>query len=99
IFQIPAEMAERGSLFMLKVQGNRIINAGILNGDYVIVKQQNDAINGDMVVALLNSEATVKRFYKEKDHIRLQPENDAMSPIITDNAIILGKVIGLYRYY
>ncbi|NLY67675.1 MAG: transcriptional repressor LexA [Tissierellia bacterium] len=98
-FPIPAEMAERGSLFMLKVQGDSMINAGILNGDYVIVKQQNDAINGDIVVALLDNEATVKRFYKEKDHIRLQPENDAMSPIITDNAIILGKVIGLYRYY
>lgn len=98
-FPVPAEMAERGSIFMLKVQGDSMINAGILDGDYVIVKQQNDAINGDIVVALLDNEATVKRFYKEKDHIRLQPENEVMSPIITNNAIILGKVIGLYRYY
>lgn len=98
-FPVPAEMVERGPLFMLKVQGDSMINAGILSGDYVIVKQQNDAINGDIVVALLDDEATVKRFYKEKDYIRLQPENDVMSPIITKDAVILGKVIGLYRIF
>lgn len=96
-FPVPAELAERGPLFMLKVQGDSMINAGILSGDFVIVKQQNDAINGDIVVALIDDEATVKRFYKEKDYIRLKPENDAMSPIITKSAVILGKVIGLYR--
>lgn len=98
-FPVPIELAERGPLFMLKVQGESMINAGILSGDYVIVKQQNDAINGDIVVALLDDEATVKRFFKEKDCIRLQPENDAMSPILVKDAIILGKVIGLYRRF
>lgn len=98
-FPVPAEMAERGSLFMLKVQGNSMINSGILSGDYVIVKQQNDAVNGDIIVALLDDEATIKRFFKEKDYIRLQPENDAMDPIIIKDVLILGKVIGLYRNF
>lgn len=98
-FPIPIEMAERGSLFMLKVQGSSMINAGILDGDYVLVKQQNDAINGDIVVALLEEEATIKRFYKEKNYVRLQPENDTMSPILVKDVVILGKVIGLYRRF
>lgn len=98
-FPVPVEMAERGSLFMLKVQGDSMINAGILDGDFVIVKQQKDAINGDIVVALLEDEATIKRFYKEKDHVRLQPENETMSPIIVKDVMILGKVIGLFRRF
>lgn len=98
-FPVPVEMAERGSLFMLKVQGDSMINAGILDGDYVIVKQQKDAINGDIVVALLEDDATIKRFYKEKDYVRLQPENDTMSPIIVKDVMILGKVIGLFRRF
>lgn len=76
-----------------------MINAGILDGDFVIVKQQKDAINGDIVVALLEDEATIKRFYKEKDHVRLQPENETMSPIIVKDVMILGKVIGLFRRF
>jgi repressor LexA len=96
-FPVPIEMAERGPLFMLKVQGESMIEAGIYNDDYVLVKQQNDAINGDIVVALLEDEATVKRFFKEKEYVRLQPENITMSPILTKNVTILGKVIGLYR--
>ena len=96
-FPVPIEMAERGPLFMLRGQGESMIEAGIYNNDYVLVKQQNDAINGDIVVALLEDEATVKRFFKEKDYIRLQPENEAMSPILTKNVTVLGKVIGLYR--
>lgn len=96
-FPIPVELAEKGSLFMLRIQGESMIGAGIFDNDFVLVKQQNSADNGDIVVALLEEEATVKRFFKEKDYIRLQPENDAMSPIIATNVQILGKVIGLYR--
>lgn len=96
-FPVPIEMAERGPLFMLQVRGDSMIEAGILDGDYVIVKQQNDAINGDIVIALIENEATVKRFFKEKDYVRLQPENEAMSPILVKNVTILGKVIGLFR--
>lgn len=96
-YPVPIDMAERGPLFILKVQGDSMINAGILNDDYVLVKQQNQAVNGDIVVALLEDEATIKRFFKEKDHIRLQPENESMSPILTKNVTVLGKVIGLYR--
>lgn len=96
-FPVPIEMAERGSLFMLKIEGDSMIDAGIYSDDYVLVKQQNDANNGDIVVALIEDEATVKTFYKEKDHIRLQPENSSMEPILTHNVAILGKVIGLYR--
>ena len=98
-FPIPVELAERGPLFMLKVQGDSMIDAGIYNNDYVLVKKQNAAKNGDIVVALIEDEATIKRFFKEKDYIRLQPENQAMSPILTKDVIILGKVIGLYRKF
>ncbi len=82
---------------MLRVKGESMIEAGILNDDYVLVKQQNDAINGDIVVALIEDEATIKRFFKEEDHVRLQPENQSMSPILVKDILILGKVIGLYR--
>lgn len=85
-------------LFILIIDGDSMIEAGILDGDHVIVKQQNTAENGEIVVAMTEDhEATVKRFYKEKDHIRLQPENSSMEPLIFDNVSILGKVIGLYR--
>lgn len=85
-------------VFMLTVQGDSMINAGILDGDYVLVRKQKSANNNDIVVALINNEeATVKRFFKEKDRIRLQPENDGMSPIYSRNVSILGKVIGVFR--
>ena len=86
------------NLFVLIIEGESMIEAGILNGDMVIVKQQNTAQNGEIVVAMTeDDEATVKRFFKEKDHIRLQPENATMEPLILQNITILGKVIGLYR--
>ncbi|WP_342509619.1 transcriptional repressor LexA [Sporosarcina sp. FSL K6-2383] len=86
-------------LFMLEIVGNSMIEAGILNGDHVIVKQQQTAQNGEIVVAMTeDDEATVKRFFKEKDYFRLQPENSSMDPIIVDNVSILGKVVGVYRY-
>ncbi len=83
--------------FILTIQGSSMINAGILDGDYVIVRQQSTAQNGDIVVALIEEEATVKRFFKERDYIRLQPENPAMEPIIVKDVNILGKVIGVFR--
>lgn len=83
--------------FILKVQGESMINAGINDGDYIIVSKQNTATNGQIVVAMIDGEATVKRFYKEKDYIRLQPENDNMDPIISKDVQIIGKVIGLFR--
>ena len=96
-YPVPIDIAQKGSLFILKVQGNSMIEAGILDNDYVLVRQQGQAINGDIIVALLDDEATIKRFYKEKDYVRLQPENSSMSPILTKDVTILGKVIGLYR--
>ena len=96
-FPLPLDFARNKDVFMLKVRGDSMINAGILSGDYVIVSKQPTAVNGDIVVALLDDEATVKTFYNEKTHIRLQPENDALEPIITTTAVILGKVIGVYR--
>lgn len=86
-------------LFALKVRGESMINAGIYEGDVIIVEKTPTARNGEMVVALIDDEATVKTFYKEKDHFRLQPENDFMDPIICDELVILGKVVGLMRYY
>lgn len=83
--------------FVLKVQGQSMINAGINDGDYIIVSKQETARNGQIVVAMIEGEATVKTFYKEKDYIRLQPENDTMEPIISNNVQILGKVVGLFR--
>ncbi|MFD1204235.1 MULTISPECIES: transcriptional repressor LexA [Sporosarcina] len=86
-------------LFMLEIMGESMIDAGILNGDYVIVKQQHTANNGEIVVAMTEEdEATVKRFFKEKNYFRLQPENESMEPIIVDNVSILGKVVGVYRH-
>lgn len=98
-FPIPLEYLPNSKTFMLKVKGESMINKGIFDGDRILVKQQNTAQNGDMVVALIDDSVTVKTFYKEKDHIRLQPENDAMDPILVDNCDILGIVIGLFRIY
>ena len=98
-FPIPAEFMPNAQTFILNVVGESMINAGILDGDKVIVEQTADAKNGDIVVALVDDSATVKRFYKEKDCYRLQPENDYMDPIIVyDQLQILGKVIGVYRF-
>ena len=99
-FPLPEKMAPAGDqVFMLEIMGDSMIEAGILDGDYVVVRQQNTAENGDIVVAMTEDyEATVKRFYKEKNYIRLQPENSTMAPIIVDNVKILGKVIGVYRH-
>ena len=98
-FPIPMEFMPNNQTFMLTVYGESMINAGILDGDKVIVEQTADAQNGDIVVALVDDSATVKRFYKEKDCYRLQPENDYMDPIIVyDQLQILGKVIGVYRF-
>ena len=90
--------SQDGTVFTLKASGESMINKGIYDGDIVIVQKQKVARNGDIVVAMTDEgEATLKTFYKESDHIRLQPENDTMSPIILDNCVILGKAIGLYR--
>ena len=94
---IPEFMLKDGAYFALLVRGDSMIQAGILNGDYLVVKQQNHAFNGDIVVAMVNGDATVKRFYKEKGHFRLQPENDAMQPIVVDEVEVLGKVVTVYR--
>ena len=97
-FPLPSQFVGDNNTFILNVVGDSMIEAGIHNGDYVIVRQQQTANNGDIVVAMTeDDEATVKTFYKEKDHIRLQPENSSMSPILLKNVTILGKVIGLFR--
>lgn len=96
-FPIPAEFIPKEEVFMLNVKGESMVNAGIYDGDQIIVKQQCTASNGEIVVALVDDSATVKRFYKENGHIRLQPENDFMEPIIVDSCEIIGKVIGLIR--
>lgn len=98
-FPIPAEYMPNKDSFMLKVQGESMINAGILNGDTILVQKQSTAENGDMVVALIEDSATVKTFYKEDGHYRLQPENDTMEPIIVDEVSILGKVFGVMRFF
>ena len=100
-FDLPASlMPKSGEVFTLHVSGESMINKGIFDNDYVIVKRQNDAKNGDVVVAMTSeNEVTLKTFYKEKDHIRLQPENDTMEPLIFPNITILGKAIGLYRKF
>lgn len=100
-FPIPSEYMPNNKTFMLVVQGDSMINAGIFNGDYVIVEQQQTTENGQKVVALVEDSATVKTFYKEDGHIRLQPENDTMEPIIVEQDQffqILGKVIGVFRF-
>jgi len=97
-FPLPMDFVQNSSAFMLRVQGESMIEAGIFDKDYILIKQQSTANNGDIVVALLGDEATVKTFYKEKDHIRLQPENKYLDPIIVkDDLSILGKVIGVFR--
>ena len=98
-FNLPSYLVPQNTeVFTLKVNGESMINAGILDDDIVIVKRQKDANNGEIVFAMSdNNEVTLKRFYKEKDHIRLQPENDNLEPIILNNVTILGKAIGLYR--
>ena len=98
-FPIPAEYMPNKQSFMLKVKGESMINAGIFDGDNILVEQQSDASNGDMVVALIDDSATVKTFYKENGHIRLQPENDTMDPIIVPDCEILGKVFGVFRFF
>ena len=100
VYPLPAELIGKdNNCFMLIVRGDSMINAGIHEGDYLIVSEQDDAQDGDIVVALIgNEDATVQRFYKEEDHIRLQPENDEYQPIIAKEVIIRGKVIGLYRH-
>ena len=97
-FPLPADFAHNKDLFMLRVQGESMINAAILDGDMIIVERQTTAKNGDIVVALIDNEnATVKTFYKENGHFRLQPENDHMDPIIVNEVAILGKVVGVFR--
>ena len=98
-FSLPSYLLPKGKeVFTLKVSGTSMINAGILDGDVVIVERRNTARNGEIIVAMTDeNEVTLKTFYKEKDHFRLQPENDTMDPIILNNVIILGKAIGLYR--
>ena len=97
-FPIPLDFVGTGESFMLTVRGESMIEAGILDGDYILVRKQNTANNGEIVVALIGDEATVKTFYKENGHFRLQPENDAFEPIIVNELIILGKVIAVMRY-
>ena len=99
-FPIPIDYIKHNNeVFMLKVTGNSMINAGINDGDYAIIEKRQTAINGEIVVALIENEATIKTFYKEKDHIRLQPENNTLDPIIVDDCVILGKLVGLFRAY
>lgn len=101
-FPVPSRYLGKGTNFMLTVSGESMIEAGIFDGDYILVEQQATANNGDIVVAMIDgfeSEATVKTFYKEKDHIRLQPENSAMTPILVKDVKILGKVKGVFRYF
>ncbi|MBO5160137.1 MAG: transcriptional repressor LexA [Lachnospiraceae bacterium] len=98
-FPIPSEYMPNEETFMLKVKGESMINAGILDGDNILVKRQSYAKNGDMVVALVDDSATVKTFYKEDGHIRLQPENDYMDPIILPDVEIIGKVFGVFRFF
>lgn len=98
-FPLPVEYVPNSETFVLKVKGDSMINAGIHSGDSIFVQSCNSAHNGDIVVALIDDSATVKTFYKEKDHIRLQPENDTMEPIIVKECTILGKVFGVFRLY
>lgn len=98
-FPVPADYMPNQESFMLKVQGESMIEAGIFDGDMLIVKRQETAKNGDIVVALVDDSATVKTFYKEDGHYRLQPENASMEPIIVDHVSILGQVFGVFRFY
>ncbi|MDO4436704.1 MAG: transcriptional repressor LexA [Coriobacteriaceae bacterium] len=96
-FTLPSEIATDSSSFILEVHGDSMINAGIFNGDFIVVREQKSAMNGEIVVAMIDGEATVKTFYKECGRVRLQPENDSMDPIYADNPAILGKVVALMR--
>ena len=94
---LPTSIVGDASSFILRVRGESMINAGIFDGDYIVVKEQHDAHNGEIVVALIDDSATVKTFYRERDRVRLQPENDSMDPIYVDDPIILGRVTALIR--
>ncbi len=98
-FTLPTEIATDASSFVLEVHGNSMINVGIYNGDYIVVREQKSAMNGEIVVAMIDGEATVKTFYKERGRVRLQPENDSMEPIYASNPVILGKVVALMRRF
>ena len=98
-FPVLSENMPSGNAFMLNVRGESMVNIGIYDGDKILVREQSTASNGEIVVALVEDSATVKTFYKEDGHYRLQPENDAMPPIIVDEVEIVGKVVGLYRAY
>ena len=95
--ELPGVIGGEDGDYILRVKGDSMKDAGILEGDFVVVKQADDAVNGEIVVALLEHEATVKRFYREKDRVRLEPENPAYKPIRTKNAQLLGKVVGVFR--
>ncbi|MCI9188623.1 MAG: transcriptional repressor LexA [Lachnospiraceae bacterium] len=98
-FPVPADVVPKGESFILNVRGDSMINAGIFNGDRVFVNSCNTAQNGEIIVALIDDSATVKTFYRENGHIRLQPENDTMDPIIVEDCQILGRVFGVFRFY
>ena len=98
-FMVSPTLFKGDDLFMLTAQGESMINAGIYDGDKIVLRQQSHADNGDIVAALIDDSATIKRFYKENNHYRLQPENDTMEPIIVDHVQILGKVVGLVRKF
>ncbi|CUU48115.1 transcriptional repressor LexA [Clostridium beijerinckii] len=99
-FTLPLDFIKHDrELFMLRVSGESMVNAGIRDNDLAIIESAQTAMNGDIVVALIEDSATIKRFFKEKDHIRLQPENDAMDPIIVDDCMILGKLVGIFRSF
>ncbi len=98
-FPVPADVVPKGDSFILNVRGDSMINAGIFDGDRIFVNMCNTAHNGEMVVALVDDSATVKTFYKENGHVRLQPENDTMDPIIVDDCQIMGKVYGVLRFF
>lgn len=99
MLSMPIDVVGEGELFALRVRGESMIQAGIMNNDYIVVRKQPDANNGEIVVAMIDDEATVKRFYRECGHVRLQPENDAMLPIIVPSVTILGKVVSLIRKF
>ena len=98
-FPVPAEYVPRGESFVLKVKGDSMINIGIFNGDSLLVERCDTARNGEVIVAMVDDSATVKTFYKENGHIRLQPENDTMDPIIVPDCQIIGKVFGVFRFF
>lgn len=98
-FPLPKAMVRQDTVFLLRVCGDSMQNAGILDGDYAIVRQQSAAQNGEIVVALLENEATVKRFFREKKHIRLQPENEFYEPLLSRDVTVIGKVIGIFRHF